>query len=209
MLTVGLTGGIACGKSLVSRHLSRKGAVIIDLDLVAREIVKPGMPAWFDIRSFFGPEILLEDGSLDRKKLSHMVFSHEGLREKLNQLTHGRIIELVEKRKKGLQDDPGSRDIILVIEAPLLFEAGMKGRVDKVIVVKCQGPVQQKRLKERDGITGPEALGRIHSQMPLEEKVRLADYVIDNSYSPDYTREQVDQLWEDLVKLNEETNRGG
>ena len=200
MITVGLTGGIACGKSFVTNLLLEKGAVIIDLDQVAREVVKPGREAWSDILSFFGQEFVDEEGNIDRQKLGQVVFSDKKKRENLNYITHRRIIEYVQKKKDEFCKNPENKGKVLVIDAPLLFEAGMDKMVDKVIVIICDREVQMKRLMERDNLSKGESGKRINSQMPLEEKARYGDYIIDNSHSREHTRKQVDEVWQSLIR---------
>ncbi|PKM83485.1 MAG: dephospho-CoA kinase [Firmicutes bacterium HGW-Firmicutes-13] len=200
MLTVGLTGGIACGKSIVSKLLLQKGADIIDLDQVAREVVKPGKAAWSDIISVFGNNIVGKEGNIDRKKLGQVVFSDAGLREKLNKITHERIINYVKKEKERFYANPNNQGRVLVIDAPLLIEAGMDKMVDKIIVIICREEIQKERLIKRDRISDKEAEQRIKSQMPLSEKKCFADFIIDNSYLPENTRKQVDEIWNRLIK---------
>lgn len=198
VLTIGLTGGIACGKTVVSKSLSQKGAYIIDLDQVAREVVKPGTAAWSDIISVFGNNIVDKEGNIDRKKLGQVVFCNAKMRGKLNEITHGRIIEAVMKKKEEFYSNPANRRKILVIEAPLLIEAGMDKMVDKIIVIICEEEIQKERLINRDRITEKEAEQRIQSQMPLNEKVCYADFIIDNSRHLEYTEKQVNEIWNRL-----------
>ncbi len=199
MLTVGLTGGIACGKSAVSKILTRKGAEVIDLDQVAREVVQPGTAAWLKIVSFFGQDVLAQDGSLNRRKLGEIIFADVKLREKLNEITHGPIIKKVLERKNSYFSNSKNRGKVLVIMAPLLIEAGMINMVDLVIVIKCHEEIQKIRLMERENINELEAERRIRSQMPSEEKNKYADFIIDNSGSLEETAEQVDRIWVNLI----------
>ncbi|RQD78138.1 MAG: dephospho-CoA kinase [Candidatus Syntrophonatronum acetioxidans] len=200
MITAGLTGGIACGKSFVTKLLLEKGAIIIDLDQVAREVVKPGGEAWSDIVTFFGREFVDVEGNIDRQKLGQVVFSDEKKREKLNQITHRRIIEYVQKIKDEFYKNPENKGKVLVIDAPLLIEAGMDKMVDKVIVIVCDTEIQKKRLMERNNLSEEESYQRINAQMPLEEKARYGDYIIDNSHTREYTRKQVDIIWQKLIR---------
>ncbi|UNC91599.1 dephospho-CoA kinase [Candidatus Contubernalis alkaliaceticus] len=198
MPTVGLTGSIACGKSAVSKMLARKGAYVIDLDQVAREVVQPGTAAWLKIVSFFGQDVLAQDGNLDRGKLGQIIFADVNLRMKLNEITHGPIIKKVLGRKQKFFSDPNNAEKLLVIMAPLLIEAGMNNMVDMIIVVICREEIQKKRLMERENINEIEAERRIRSQMPPEEKNKYADFIIDNSGSLNDTAEQVDHVWVNL-----------
>ncbi|MDO9573364.1 MAG: dephospho-CoA kinase [Candidatus Contubernalis sp.] len=199
MLTVGLTGSIACGKSAVSKILTRKGAEVIDLDQVAREVVQPGTAAWSKIVSFFGQDVLAGDGSLNRRKLGEIIFADVNQRKKLNEITHGPIINKVLERKKIFSSSPKNRGKMLVIMAPLLIEAGMNNMVELIIVVTCHEEIQKKRLMERENINGLEAERRMGSQMPPEEKNKYADFIIDNSGSLEETAEQVDRIWVNLI----------
>lgn len=196
MLTVGLTGGIACGKSEIAKFLSLKGAKIIDLDQVAREVVEPGTEAWSNIISFFGQDVLSQDGTLDRRKLGRIIFSDAEKRKKLNEITHSTIIQRVQFLKEKYFADSENRDKVLVIMAPLLIEAGMYNMVDRVIVVYCDEKIQKARLMERENIDEQEAERRIRSQMPLKEKLGYAHHVIDNSGSLEKTKKQVSELWD-------------
>lgn len=201
MLTVGLTGGIACGKSAVAKLLSQKGAKIIDLDQIAREVVKPGTEAWFELISFFGQEVLSSDGSLDRKKLGEIIFADAEKRKKLNDITHGTIIKQVQEHKENFYADPRNLGKVLVIMAPLLIEAKMFTMVDRLMVVCCREEIQRIRLMKRDNIDAQEAERRIRSQMPMEEKLKYAHFIIDNSGSLEQTEKQVAEIWAKLSTL--------
>lgn len=198
MLVIGLTGGIASGKSTISNYLRKLGAVIIDADELAREVVKPHSPAWWEIKEQFGDEVIDGQGRIDRKTLGSIVFHSPGDREKLNGIIHPRVIEATEKiinehKEKG--EAP-----LVVVDAPLLLEVGMDGLVDEVWVAAVPAKVQIERLMKRDNISREEALVRLKTQMPLEEKLRRADRVIDNSGDAEKTREQVFILWKELVQ---------
>ncbi|MBP1698607.1 MAG: coaE, partial [Deltaproteobacteria bacterium] len=176
MLIVGLTGGVASGKTAASQVLKEEGAYIIDADQIARELVQPQKPAWNELIRAFGKDILQEDGSIHRKKLAEKVFADPKQRKRLNQILHPRIKEEMGRRTKEIgQKDP---EAIVVIDAPLLVELGDHYEMDKLIVVTSTQTQQIERLKERDGI-GPEAALKIlSSQMSLGEKVKLADFII-------------------------------
>ena len=201
MLTVGLTGGIACGKSETAKLLSLNGAKIIDLDQVSREVVQPGTEAWLKITSFFGQEVLCGDGSLNRKRLGEIIFADPKKRKKLNEITHETIIKQVQIQKDKFKADPSNRGKVLVIMAPLLIEAGMNNMVDRVIVVYCTEEIQKSRLMKRENIDEQEAVRRIRSQMPLEEKMQFANYIIDNSGSLEETKKQVAEIWNSLIMV--------
>lgn len=194
MIVIGLTGGIASGKSTVTALLKEKGAVIIDADKIAREIMSKGEPAWFEVLNYFGDEILNDDRSdIDRKKLASIVFSDKAKLEALNNITHPKIIEEI---KKQVEEYKKAGKKIIVIDAALLIEAGLDKIVDEVWVVAANEDIQLQRLMAREkDITKDEAVKRIKSQMPLAEKLKFADRVIDNNSSIEETKNQVDKIW--------------
>jgi len=200
LLVIGLTGNIGSGKSTVGRYLESLGAIVIDADQVAREVVQPGTPALVEIARVFGPGVLDSKGALDRKKMGSIVFTNPKAREKLNEITHPRIVEAIENEKLKLYNLPGSRDRLLVIDAPLLIEVGLHKGVDEIWAVKVDDQKQVERLIERDGLSDEEARARIAAQMPQAEKLKYARRVIDNSGSPEETRRQVDRHLADLKK---------
>ncbi|WP_066639625.1 dephospho-CoA kinase [Desulfolucanica intricata] len=194
MITIGLTGNIASGKSMVSRQLKELGAVIIDADLVARKIVEPGSPIIYEISQAFGEKVLNSDGTLDRKKLGRIVFADPKALEKLNQITHPKIRKVIEGKIKDLKNKSG----ILVIDAPLLIEVGLHCMVDQVWVVLVDRDIQLQRLKIRDNLSEKEARQRIASQLPQEEKIKYADKIILNNGSPEKLRAIVNKLWKEF-----------
>ncbi|MCR4443369.1 MAG: dephospho-CoA kinase [Peptococcaceae bacterium] len=199
VLVVGLTGGIASGKSMISRCLKELGAEIIDADKLAREIVAPNTPAWQEIKEFFGEDVLDHKGCIDRKKLAEIVFNSEEARKKLNSIVHPRVIRLVEDALNELKKRKKGSPPVVVVDAPLLIEAGLTGLVDEVWVVAAPEEIQLERLMKRDKLTRRDAEKRLRSQMPLAEKLRYADRVIDNSGDADGTLEKVRSLWQELV----------
>ncbi|MCG9969383.1 dephospho-CoA kinase [Pelotomaculum terephthalicicum JT] len=200
MLIIGLTGNIGSGKSTVSRYLESLGSTVIDADQVAREIVQPGSPALKEIVRVFGTRVLNSEGALDRKKMGSIVFTDPDARVKLNGITHPRIVEAIEKEKLKLNNLPGSRDKLLVIDAPLLIEAGLHKSVDEIWVVKVDDQKQIERLIERDGLSDEEAKKRVAAQMPQAEKLKYARRVIDNNGSPEETKRQIDRHLADSKK---------
>ncbi|QNB44869.1 dephospho-CoA kinase [Thermanaerosceptrum fracticalcis] len=197
MLVIGLTGGIASGKSTVSRYLRERGAVIIDADALAKELVARGTPAWQEIVAFFGSQVLDEAGNIDRKRLGQIIFVDPQARTKLNSIVHPKVIEATKKRIRELKDNDNVP--LIVVDAPLLIEAGMTDLVDEVWVVAVPVQEQLNRLMFRDKLSQEEAIKRIHSQMPLEEKLTYADRIIDNSGSVEETLEILDALWKEIV----------
>jgi dephospho-CoA kinase len=188
MRLIGLTGGIASGKSLVSRQLQGLGAMVIDADRIARDVVQPGRPGWEMIVREFGRSFIDSDGGLDRKALGRLVFNDPRELERLNRITHPLILAEIEKL---LQIYRSGYEGVVVLDAPLLFETGLDRFVDEVWVVMVDQQTQVKRLMERDLLTEQEAEHRIRLQIPLEEKASRADRVIDNSGLPEETERQV------------------
>jgi dephospho-CoA kinase len=198
MLIVGLTGGVASGKTAVSQVLKKEGAYIIDADQIAREIVQPHKPAWKELIRAFGKEILQENELIHRKKLADKVFEDPEQRKILNQILHPRIKEVIDRRTTEIgRKDP---EAIVVIDAPLLIESEGHRGLDKLIVVTSTRAQQIKRLKDRDGVNPKRALKVISSQMPVEEKVRLADFVIRNEGSLEEAKKRAKGIFRELKK---------
>lgn len=193
-MILGITGGIATGKSSVARMFQRLGAILVSADDLAREVVLPGAPALSKLVDRFGPGILLPDGQLDRKALGELIFADDQARAALNRIMHPAIAERAEERLRALAGGPS----LVVYEAPLLFEAHAEGRVDAVLVVITDEGQQVNRLMLRDGLSEAAARARIAAQMPQAEKVSRADYVIDNSGSLPQTQERVRALFDRL-----------
>ena len=202
VLLLGITGSIATGKSTVARMLENLGAPIIDFDILARMVVEPGKPAYNDIVSFFGMQVLSEDDTIDRKKLSEIVFTDAEKRKALEGFTHPRIgavyVELVQ------QYSAENPDAIIQVAVPLLIEANMSFMFDRILLVYISEGDQIRRLKERDGIGDQLAANMVRSQMSIEEKKRFADYIIDNSRTMEDTDRQVHELWKALKIMQRE-----
>ncbi|MGO8989382.1 MAG: dephospho-CoA kinase [bacterium] len=198
MLIVGLTGGVASGKTAVSQVLREEGAYIIDADQIARELVQPHKPAWNEIIRAFGKEILQEDRSVDRKELADKIFADPEQRKVLNQILHPRIKEEIARRAREIgQKNP---EAIVVIDAPLLVELGMHHNVDRLIVVTSTQTQQMERLKKRDGRSPEEALRLLSSQMPVEEKEKLADFVVRNEGSLEEMKKRAKEVFKELKR---------
>ena len=193
-----LTGGIASGKSTIARMFRDLGAYVIDADVVARQVVEPGKPAWQQIIEHFGREVLLENQQLDRKKLGTIIFHHPQERTILNQITHPRVIERIDREIQDVQET--SPNQVIVVDVPLLIEASMHTAYTTVIVVYVPQDVQLHRLMERDQFSLSEAQHRIQAQMPLSEKVKYATHVIHNDQSLDKTGEQVIAVYQQLYR---------
>ncbi|XP_043256017.1 dephospho-CoA kinase [Colletes gigas] len=188
MFLVGLTGGIATGKSSVAAIFREYGIPVIDADQIARKVVEPGKPAWHKIQQEFGPDVFLDTKELDRVKLGDLIFNDIEKRKKLNAITHPDIYREMywQTFKHFLQGHQ-----FIVMDLPLLFETGhMLNYLHKIIVVTCEEELQLQRLIERTGLTEAKAKQRIAVQMPLEKKAEMANFVIENSSSEQHTREQ-------------------
>lgn len=197
-MIVGLTGGIATGKSLVASELRRLGARIIDADCIAREIVEPGKPAYEDIIKEFGRAVLKPDGTLDRKALAAVVFKDKAALQRLNAITHPRIRERIREEAARLSEDGNA---LVVLDIALLIEMGVKYDVEKIIVVAAEREQQLERAMRRDRLTLDEAERRLSCQMDIKEKLKYADYVIDNSGTMEATLERTRELFEELKKI--------
>jgi len=199
MLIVGLTGGVASGKSTVSNILREEGAYHIDADQIARDLVQPHTPTWHELIKTFGEEILQPDGSIHRKKLAAIVFSNPEKRSLLNRILHPRIKEETQRRLKEIgQKDP---EAVVVIDAALLVETGDYREMDRLIVVHSTEAQQIERLRERDGANEEEALRIVSAQMPLGEKLKVADFVIRNEGSLEETRQKTQEVFQELKRL--------
>lgn len=196
MLLVGLTGGIASGKSTVSNMFKNKGAAIIDADLLSREILEPGQPAFLDLVDAFGPGILDSDQRIDRKVLGRRVFADPEVRKTLESITHPRIFELFQTRT---QQAEARGERVVLYDAPLLYERGLDSLMNAVIVVSIPLDMQKQRLTARDGLDEAAVEQRLAAQWPLSEKVEKADYVIDNAHTLSHTEAQVDHVWRQLA----------
>lgn len=200
MPVIGLTGSISSGKSLVTGFIREMGIRVVDADLIAREVVRPGLPAWKQIKDYFGEEVLDSDLSINRKILARKIFGDNEKISKLNEITHPVIIEKINSEINKFRSSSDNDKKILVIDVPLLIETGMQTKVDKVWVVYIPEELQLKRLMDRDGLTLSEAMKRIKSQMPVGEKRKFADAVIDNSGSIQETKDKVEELVRQLSK---------
>lgn len=192
-MKLGLTGGIACGKSTVSAMLVQRGAKLIDADVVAREVVLPGEPALKDIAAAFGEQVLNEDGTLDRKKLGAVVFGNRELLDILESILHPAIRSRMWDKINGYEAEDPSQ--LIVADIPLLYETGQAGLYDDVMVVYVPKAVQLERLMARNSLSPEEAEKRIALQMDIEEKKQLAGIVIDNSGTLQDTERQIDEFW--------------
>ncbi|CAI6077869.1 dephospho-CoA kinase [Cohnella sp. JJ-181] len=195
-MNIGLTGGIATGKSTVARMLVARGAALVDADRIAREIVEPGQAPLAQIAERFGAGVIQEDGTLNRRILGAIVFADAHERKALEAITHPAIRELMRERIAALETERPDR--LVVADIPLLYESGLQHLYQGVMVAYVPRDVQRTRLIERDGLAPEEADKRIGAQMDIEQKRQLADYVIDNSGTLADTEAQLDLFWRTL-----------
>jgi dephospho-CoA kinase len=199
MILVGLTGGVATGKSTVAKMFKRCGAYIINADLLAHAVVEPGKPAWRAIAKVFGKTVLNPDRTVNRQALGSVVFQNPSKLRRLEQIIHPRVArEQARLTKQAGHEDP---EAVIIYDVPLLFEAGIDARVDKVIVVTADRDTQIIRLKNRNGFTRADAIRRIRSQMPLRHKAAAADYVLDGTALRPRLLAQVRRLYRELRDL--------
>jgi dephospho-CoA kinase len=192
-MILGLTGGIASGKSLVAEIFRAFGIPVIDTDVIARQVVAPGQPAWHALRAAFGADFFTPKGELDRAAMARRVFSDPEARRRLEGITHPAIFAAVDAQIAALQAQPSPPRMILVA-VPLLFEVGAEDRFDGIIVIWATPEQQRERLITHRGYTPEEADARIAAQQPLIEKTVRGDFIIDNTGSVEETREQVEDL---------------
>jgi dephospho-CoA kinase len=193
---IGLTGGIATGKSTVSAILQNAGAVIIDADQIARKVIKKNLPAYRQIVDTFGESVLLPDREINRTALGNLIFNDPRKKQLLNTIVHPHVRKETNRQLKQIEkNDP---DALVILDIPLLFESGMHKDLSEVIVVYAPEHIQIKRLMERDHILQEDALARIRSQMPIEEKKGRATTVIDNSGTLEHTRKQTLEIFQRL-----------
>jgi dephospho-CoA kinase len=196
MRLIGLTGGIATGKSSVDKMLVAHGAVVIDADALAREAVLPGEPTLDRVIERFGAGVLLPDGTLDRRQLGEIVFADPKARYDLERITHPRIVELSQQRiAAGLASDAP----LVSVDIPLLYESERDATFPGVLVVYASPEIQLRRLRERNGLDDVAAQQRLEAQWPIDEKRRRATWVIDNSGDLADTERQVDTWWKAIV----------
>ncbi|MDD3439672.1 MAG: dephospho-CoA kinase [Clostridiaceae bacterium] len=195
-MVIGLTGGIASGKSTVSAKLKELGAAVIDADLLARDVVRKGEIAYNKIVQCFGADILLPGGDIDRKKLGDIVFSDKEKLELLNSITHPEIINRMKERIQELKAE-GAK--VIVVDAAILIEMGLHKYVDSVWVLSVDRETQLKRLAERDKYDYREAENRINSQFTDEVRKKYADVVIDNSKPIEEVEKRLEELWNNIA----------
>lgn len=196
-MNIGLTGGIATGKSTVSQMLVARGAALIDADVVARRIMEPGHPVLAKVVERFGETVLLADGQLNRKRLGEIVFSDPVERKALEDITHPAIRREMKAELEALERENSER--LVVADIPLLYESGLENLYEEIMVVYVPRSLQLERLMQRDALAVQEAELRLAAQMDIEEKRRRADILIDNSRSYEETESQIDDFWRSRV----------
>jgi len=206
MLVVGLTGGIASGKSTVSSLFQQLGVPVICADELAHEAVKPGAPALEEIRREFGDDTIDTDGKLDRVAMARLVFQDAALRRKLESIIHPRVSEEKDSRLEAFRRQGHA---VVVVDVPLLYESGWEKAFDLVIVVHVPRHVQEQRLVDRDDMTHEDARARLDAQMPIDEKRVRADKIVDNTGSLQQTREQVESILSELRVAAGQTDNPG
>lgn len=205
MLIVGLTGGVASGKTIVSEVFQEEGAYLIDADRIARELVQPHRPAWNELRRAFGDEILREDGSIHRKRLAEKVFSDPRQRKILEGILHPRIEEEMRRRTAEIgRKDP---EVIVIIDAALIVERGNHREMDRLIVVTSTVEQQIERLRNREGASREEAERILAAQVEPKERLKVADYIIRNEGSLEETKERAREVFRELKRMAVEKER--
>jgi dephospho-CoA kinase len=197
MRLIGVTGGIATGKSTVDGLLAAHGAAVIDADLLAREVVLPGEPALAEVAQRFGWEMLQADGSLDRARLGALVFAEADARRDLERITHPRITALMQDRIAQALAGPAP---LVAVDIPLLFENARESLFEGVLLVYAPRDVQVRRMRERNGLDADAALQRLAAQIPIDAKRDRATWIIDNSNGLEATSRAVDAWWEAVVR---------
>lgn len=201
MIIVGLTGSVGTGKSTVARFFKELGAYVIDWDELAREVVHPRLRAWKEIVEYFGKDFLNEDLTINRQKLAEVVFSDKEKVAKLNEIVHPEVFKEDERITNEIKSlDPHA---LIIKDIPLLFELTRPIYVDKIVVVSASEQTQLRRLEEK-GMRRQDAQSRIKSQLPLEEKIKSADFVINNDGTLEETRKQVEELYS-LLRRGEQS----
>ena len=197
MRLIGVTGGIATGKSTVDRLLADHGAIVIDADELAREAVRPGEPTLDEVAARFGRDVIRPDGTLDRGRVGEIVFADAEARRHLERITHPRIMELMQERIAAALAGPAP---LVAVDVPLLFESAREGMFQGVLLVYAPRDVQLRRLRERNGLDEDAALQRLAAQLPIDEKRDRATWIIDNSHGIDATARAVDLWWATTVR---------
>jgi dephospho-CoA kinase len=196
MIVVGITGGIGSGKGLAADFFRGRGAAIIDADEIAREMVAPGSTVLAELAAAFGPQVVQADGALDRRKLASRVFGRPEAVARLNAITHPAVLREIDQRLAARRREKNVRVVCVV--APLLLEVGYQRTVDRVLVMVAEEEERVRRVMARDGVSREEVQGRMHAQMAPEAQRGLADWVVDNTGSPEATQRQLEAIWSEF-----------
>ena len=198
-LLVGLTGGMGSGKTLAASFLKDLGAFVLDADLICRKLVEPGQPAWREISDTFGKEIFTSSGNLDRKRLANIIFKTPQKKVILEGILHPKVFEIEELKYEAIRKE--HPNAVVIVDAALLIESGNYKKMDKVIVVNSDEKNRIDRIISRNHISLDEVTSRINNQMPSEEKVRYADFVLENSFDKGSLRSKVIDMYTELALL--------
>lgn len=201
MIQAGLTGGIATGKSTVSGIFRQAGAIIIDADEIGHQSILKGLPAWREIVGHFGHAILRSDGEINRRLLGNIIFNDEEKKQILNRIVHPQVMQEISRQLAPIEKE--SPTAVIILDVPLLIDVGWHRDVQEVILVYSPEEIQLQRLMARDGLSQKDAIARIRSQMPIEEKKRHASIIIDNSGDLKNTRKKTLAVYGYLVKKGE------
>ncbi len=194
-----MTGGIGSGKSTAAKMFKKKGAYILDADLICRELVEPGKPALREIQDHFGEKVIRQDGQLDRPELSRIVFDDPSKKKALEDILHPKVFEEEKNRYEVLRQKEGP--VLVFVDAALLIESGNYRNMDKNIVVTCSDEERIERLLKRDTLTKEEILKRIKNQAPLSKKIKFADYVLENSHDIQSLELEIEKVYTELVEI--------
>ena len=204
MLKIGLTGGIASGKSTASNYFIGQGVEVIDADIIARQVVEPGKPALHEIKQAFGAKVLAADGSLNRQILRALVFADDSLRVKLEKILHPRIREEMFRRINNASDTP-----YLIVAVPLLVEGNLHHQLDRILVIDVDQETQIQRLRKRDGMTREQCLKILSVQISRENRLAAADDIVDNSGDLQTLHGQLEQIHKKYLRLAENMTKEG
>ncbi|MBI4342109.1 MAG: dephospho-CoA kinase [Candidatus Omnitrophica bacterium] len=200
MLVIGVTGGVGTGKSTVARMFARHGAVVLDADRIAHDLIAPPRPAWRELIRTFGRGVLRGDGTVDRRRMAAVVFRHPALRKRLERIIHPRVMRQIRREIRRLRRD--GRRAAVVLDVPLLIETGAHRMVDALVVVTAPPEVQRRRVRRQHGWSNEEINERINAQWKLSAKVALADMVVKNAGRVQATQTQVNRIWKQLARTN-------
>lgn len=198
-MIIGITGGIGTGKTTVAKEFKKLGAVVLDADAIAHRLIEPRKIAWRMIKGYFGNSVLNEDGTVNRKALAEKAFLSKRYLKVLCDIVHPLVYKEIEKALKKIRK--ANPKEVVVLDIPLLLESGGRSKIDKLVVVRADRNIQMERASKELGLRRSQILQRIKAQMPLREKVRAADFVIDNSGTLKLTKKQAIEIWKKLVRM--------